>query len=211
MQDRDLTCPVRGLALGQAEQIWSAAADPDLFNRHKDMAWLIAHGVLSVRAVMHVRRMARTPVCPRGACVEPETLHHVLWDCNFAQVLWRLAQLLLRCFLSGGTLDGQVVLFGGSRSTLGGPKWRASWLIINAWALWVCRSYLVLEERTLSPIERKGLRKGLRAAGLDEAWASKGTEHVGDRRLGHLGLGLRLTLGARCFVLGEWVQMENVC
>ena len=57
--------------------------------------------------------------------------------------------------------------------------------------------------------DRKGHRKGL-LAGLEEARASNGTEHVGGRRLGRLGLGLRLTLGARCFVLGEWVQMENV-
>ena len=59
--------------------------------------------------------------------------------------------------------------------------------------------------------DRKGHRKGLRAAGLEEVRASKGTEHAGGRRLACLGLRLRLTLGARCFVLGEWVQMENVC
>ena len=59
--------------------------------------------------------------------------------------------------------------------------------------------------------DRKDHRKGLGAARLEEARASKGTEHVGGRRLGCLGLGLRLTLGARCFVLGEWVQIDNVC
>ena len=126
-----------------------------LFNRHKDTAWLIAHGVLSVGAVMHARRMARTAVCPRGARAEPETLHHVLWDCNFAQVFWRLARPLRRCFLSGGTLDGQVVLFGGSRSTLGGPKRRASWLTINACrrALWVCHIWCWRRGPGRSPIE----------------------------------------------------------
>ncbi|KAJ8398696.1 hypothetical protein AAFF_G00418930 [Aldrovandia affinis] len=89
---REPMCPVRGMALGQAEEVWKAVADPDLLNRHRDLAWLVAHGVLPVRAVMHARRLAQTAECPRAGCGGEETVFHALWDCGVAQELWRAAQ-----------------------------------------------------------------------------------------------------------------------
>ncbi|KAJ8398702.1 hypothetical protein AAFF_G00418990 [Aldrovandia affinis] len=92
VQGREPTYPVRGLALGQAEEVWKAVAHPDLLNRHRDLAWLVAHGVLPVRAVMHARRLAQTAECPRAGCGGEETVFHALWDCGVAQELWRAAQ-----------------------------------------------------------------------------------------------------------------------
>ncbi|XP_035257283.1 uncharacterized protein LOC118218746 [Anguilla anguilla] len=86
---REPTCPVRGLALGQAGKIWKEVAHPDLLNRHRDLAWQVAHGVLPVRAVMHRRGMSRIAVCPRDGCGYEEPVRHLLWDCEAAQALWK--------------------------------------------------------------------------------------------------------------------------
>ena len=153
VQGRDPTCPVRGQVLGQAETIWSAVTHPDLFNRHKDMAWLIAHGVLSVRAVMFSRRLARTAECPRDGCTEAETVRHVLWDCRFAQRFWRLALQLLKPLMKGGVLDWQVVLQGGGKKKMTESDWSVLWRALNScrWTLWVARTVVLMENKTIFP------------------------------------------------------------
>ncbi|KAJ8398706.1 hypothetical protein AAFF_G00419030 [Aldrovandia affinis] len=108
---REPTCPVRGLALGQAEEVWKA----DQLNRHRDLAWLVAHGVLPVRAVMHARHLAQTAECPRTGCGGEETVFHALWDCGVAQKLWRAAQPLMEQFWGPGRgLDCGMTLYGGN-------------------------------------------------------------------------------------------------
>ena len=81
VQGRDPVCPVRGLALGQAEDIWSAVTHPDLLRRHKDLAWMGAHEVVAVRAIMHARRLSAVATCPRNNCPEEETVRHLVWGC----------------------------------------------------------------------------------------------------------------------------------
>lgn len=76
VQDSDLVCLVRRLALGQATIIWSAVIHPDLFHQHRDLAWFGADEVLPVWAVMYARRLATVAVCPREGCCQEETVHH---------------------------------------------------------------------------------------------------------------------------------------
>ncbi|KAJ8361956.1 hypothetical protein AAFF_G00409110 [Aldrovandia affinis] len=149
---REPTCPVRGLALGQAEEVWKAVAHPDLLNRHRDLAWLVAHGVLPVRAVMHARRLAQTAKCPRAGCGGEETVFHALWDCRVAQELWRAAQPLMGQFWGPGRGRTAARRSGGGRASRG-LRWRAAWLATYCCveALWTARSLLVLDHKELSP------------------------------------------------------------
>ena len=69
VQDRESVSPIPGLTLDEAKQIWRNAAHPALWNRHKDLAWMVAHEILPVRAVKHSRGMAKDSTCPRSAWV----------------------------------------------------------------------------------------------------------------------------------------------
>lgn len=150
VQGREPTCPVRGLALGQAVRIWKEVAHPDLLNRHRDLAWQVAHGVLPVRGVMHARGMAQNAVCPRTGCGQEETVRHLLWDCEAAQALWKEASLLLNELDKGMKLDCQLVLYGTGHK-LRSAVWTRAWQCINCMreALWKARCLLVMEEKEL--------------------------------------------------------------
>ncbi|KAL6476330.1 hypothetical protein MHYP_G00148290 [Metynnis hypsauchen] len=95
-------CLVRGLGEGESRQVWANAAHPALLNRHRDLAWMAAHEVLPVRAVMHSRGMAKNAICPWPRCGAPETVRHALWECRAAQDLWSITGALWCPSLSAG-------------------------------------------------------------------------------------------------------------
>ncbi|XP_035257132.1 uncharacterized protein LOC118218663 [Anguilla anguilla] len=158
LQGREPTCPVRGLALGQAGKIWKEVAHPDLLNRHRDLAWQVAHGVLPVRAVMHRRGMSRIAVCPRDGCGYEEPVRHLLWDCEAAQALWKeVCPLLQHLYLHPGiTLDCQLVLYG-TKGKIKANAWTQAWQVVNCTkeALWKARCLLVLEDKLLKKEQMK--------------------------------------------------------
>ncbi|KAG5830188.1 hypothetical protein ANANG_G00307420 [Anguilla anguilla] len=153
---REPTCPVRGLALGQAKKIWKEVAHPDLLNRHRDLAWQVAHGVLPVRAVMHRRGMSRIAVCPREGCGYEESVRHLLWDCEAAQALWKEVSPLLQHLHPGLTIDCQLILYGIKRKTKA-KEWTQAWQVVNCAkeALWKARCLLVLEDKVLKKEQTK--------------------------------------------------------
>lgn len=148
VQGREPTCPVRGLAVGQAVRIWKEVAHPDLLNQHRDLAWQVAHGVLPVRGVMHARGMSAISGCPR--CNKEERVRHLLWDCEVAQALWKEVYPLLRLLDKRIKLDCQLVQYGTGHR-LGSAAWTLIWQVINCAkeAMWKARRLLVLEEKLL--------------------------------------------------------------
>ncbi|XP_035258074.1 uncharacterized protein LOC118219190 [Anguilla anguilla] len=157
---REPTCPVRGLALGQARKIWKEVAHLDLLNRHRDLAWQVAHGVLPVRAVMHRRGMSRIAVCPRDGCGCEESVRHLLWDCEAAQALWKEVCPLLQHLHPGIMLDCQLVLYGTKgkiKAKIKANAWTQAWQVVNCTkeALWKARCLLVLEDKLLKKEQMK--------------------------------------------------------
>ncbi|KAJ8260470.1 hypothetical protein COCON_G00161930, partial [Conger conger] len=139
---RDPVSQVRELAVGQPEEVWNAVAHPELLHRHRDLAWLAAHGVLSVQGVLHARRLARTAKCPWPRCEEEESVRHCLWDCPVARTLWAQCGPLIQLLLGAGrTLQCQTVLYGVGRG-MDTRKWRCLWLAINCFkqAIWSART-----------------------------------------------------------------------
>ncbi|XP_035258048.1 uncharacterized protein LOC118219178 [Anguilla anguilla] len=153
---RDDTCAVRGLALGQAEEVWKAVAHPDLLNRHKDLAWLAAHKILPVRQVMTARRMMRTAVCPQTGCTHEETVRHLLWDCCTAQALWNKLTPLVKLMGFKERLKCHMILYGDGH-LLKTEKWRPVWQVLNCGkdALWTTRNLRLLQDKDLTPEEVK--------------------------------------------------------
>ena len=72
---------------------------------------------------------------------------------RFAQRFWRLALQLLGPLVEGGGLDWQVVLQGGKKSKMTGSDWSVLWRALNScrWTLWVARTVVLMESRTISP------------------------------------------------------------
>ncbi len=77
--------------IGEASKVWRNVAHPALQNRHRDLAWMIAHEFLPVRAIMHSRGMFKTSICPRPGCGAPETTRHTLSECSAVRDLWATA------------------------------------------------------------------------------------------------------------------------
>ena len=209
-------CPVRGLVLGQAEKIWSAVTHPDLFNRHKDMAWLIAHGVLSVRAVMFSRRLARTAECPRDRCGKAETVAHVLWDCRFRAALLEAGATVAEA-IPEGRHPGRTYRplrrteKGPRRVPLEGSLDGAECLPVDL--VGVEDAGRPRKQNYFTPAgvdHRKSNGKGLCAERLQETWSAESPGQVGGRGLGRHGYVLLLNSLAVCFVLVEWDRMEAV-
>ncbi|KAL7852925.1 hypothetical protein SRHO_G00187100 [Serrasalmus rhombeus] len=150
VQDWEEVSPVPGLTLGEAKQVWKNAAHPALQNRLKDMAWMAAHEVLPVRAVMHSRGMAKNPTCPQPGCGQPETVRHVLWECSVARDLWALTGPLQCPSLPAGVVHPRFYRLavngvGQSISNLPVGEFTSLWLTLMSVtsALWTARNLLV--------------------------------------------------------------------
>lgn len=146
VQEREQVSPVRGLTLQEAQIIWRSVSHPALLNRHRDLAWMVAHEILPVRAVMHSRGMASDSRCPRPGCGAPETVRHVLWECSAARDLWAMAgsQQFL-CLPVGEVLTYQRIMGGLSQRGKPATPSINLWLPINCMkdAIWTSRNLLV--------------------------------------------------------------------
>nr|XP_055049577.1 LINE-1 retrotransposable element ORF2 protein [Misgurnus anguillicaudatus] len=149
VQEREPVSPIPGLTLSEAQQVWRNAAHPALQNRLKDLAWLVAHEILPVRAVMHSRGMARNPVCPQTGCNLPETVRHLLWECGNARDMWaRTGPLYCPCLPAGGVqMDYKLAVLGVGRGLrdLSAQQFASLWLTLNAIkdTIWTTRNLLV--------------------------------------------------------------------
>ncbi|XP_073789123.1 uncharacterized protein [Danio rerio] len=158
-KDREQVSRVPGLTLGEAQQAWKNAAHPALQNRHKDLAWMVAHEILPVRAVMHSRGMAKTSICPRPGCSSPETVRHLLWECGAARDLWAATGPLYQRNLpaGGAQMSYHLAIHGVGRGATDMEKedFTALWLTLNAIkdAIWVTRNLLVAKGVTV-PLHR---------------------------------------------------------
>ncbi|KAI7813124.1 reverse transcriptase [Triplophysa rosa] len=146
VQEREKVSPVPGLTLGEAERVWREVSHSALQNKHKDLAWMVAHAILPVRVVMHSRGMGKDATCPRPGCGRQETVRHALWECSAARDLWAMAgPLQFPCLPAGGVPDYRMVR-GGAIQIKKPPKKEIDlWITINCIkdAIWTSRNLLV--------------------------------------------------------------------
>ncbi|KAG1937632.1 zinc finger CCHC domain-containing protein [Pimephales promelas] len=153
-EEREQVSPVRGLTLSEAQTTWRSVSHPALLNRHRDLAWMVAHEILPVRAVMHSRGMARNPSCPRAGCGAPETVRHALWECSAARDLWALAgSQQFPCLPAGEVLTYKRIMGGLSQKGKPATPPLNLWLPINCIkdAIWTSRNLLVGKQVQVSP------------------------------------------------------------
>ncbi|XP_055013233.1 uncharacterized protein LOC129410075 [Boleophthalmus pectinirostris] len=156
VQERDPVSPVRGLTLGEPTTVWRNVNHPALPNRLRDLSWLVAHEVLSVRSVMHSRRLSLTATCPRPGCGAPESVRHLLWECSAARDQWATAGTLQFPYLPAGeVLTAQLVLYGvGLSPTTPKKDFTRIWLTLAAIkdAMWTSRNLLVGKHMQIPPV-----------------------------------------------------------
>ncbi|XP_059397196.1 uncharacterized protein LOC132129581 [Carassius carassius] len=146
VQEWEQVCPVRGLTLGEAQKVWRNVSHSALHNRHRDLAWMAAHEILPVRAVMHSRGMSKNPICPRPGCGAPETVKHAFWECSAVRDLWATAgPQQFPCLPVGGVLDYPMGRGGVSQEEMPAKTPPKLWLTIICIkdAIWTSRNLLV--------------------------------------------------------------------
>ncbi|XP_023189989.1 uncharacterized protein LOC111608662 [Xiphophorus maculatus] len=154
-QDREPVTPVRGLLYGDASTVWRNVSHPVLPNRLQDLSWMVAHGILPVRAVMHSRGMSATAICPRPGCGAPESVRHLLWECSAAVDLWAKAGSLQFPHLPAReVLEPQLVLYGVSQLKIKKKDFAEMWLTLATIkdAIWTSRNLLVSRRRQMPPV-----------------------------------------------------------
>ncbi|XP_032411593.1 uncharacterized protein LOC116714903 [Xiphophorus hellerii] len=154
-KDREPVTPVRGLLYGDASTVWCNVSHPVLPNRLQDLSWMVAHGILPVRAVMHSRGMSATAICPRPGCGAPESVRHLLWECSAAVDLWAKAGSLQFPHLPAReVLESQLVLYGVSQLTIKKKDFAEMWLTLATIkdAIWTSRNLLVSRRRQMPPV-----------------------------------------------------------
>ncbi|XP_027893097.1 uncharacterized protein LOC114156797 [Xiphophorus couchianus] len=152
---REPVTPVRGLLYGDASTVWRNVSHPVLSNRLQDLSWMVAHGILPVRAVMHSRGMSATSICPRPGCGAPESVRHLLWECSAAVDLWAKAGSLQFPHLPAKeVLHGQLVLYGVSQQKITKKDFAEIWLTLATIkdAIWTSRNLLVSRRRQMPPV-----------------------------------------------------------
>lgn len=87
---------------------WARAQMKGLNNRLKDLNWLVLHRKLPVRSTLHAHNLSLNKHCPREQCFLEETIHHVLWECNFASSVWALLKQRFECLK---TLDYDTIVY----------------------------------------------------------------------------------------------------
>lgn len=146
VREQEQVSPVHWLTAGEAKTVWRNVAHSALQNRHKDLAWMAAHEILPVRAVMHSRGMAKNPACPRIGCGAPETVRHALWECSAVRNLWAtVGPQQFPCLPAGGVKNYLMVLGGMSQKGMPAATHTDLWLTINCVkdAIWTSRNLLV--------------------------------------------------------------------
>ncbi|XP_036006074.1 uncharacterized protein LOC118566791 [Fundulus heteroclitus] len=154
VQEREPVTPVRGLLRGDASTVWRNVSLPVLPNRLQDLSWMVAHGILPVRAVMHSRGMSVSSICPRPGCGAPESVRHLLWECSAARDLWTEAGSSQFPHLPAReVLDLQLVLYGVSHRTFTKKDFEEMWLTLATIkdAIWTSRNLLVSRRRQIPP------------------------------------------------------------
>ncbi|KAL3991377.1 GINS complex subunit 3 [Sarotherodon galilaeus] len=173
VQERESVTPVRGLSSGEATDVWRLDA-PILSNKLRDLSWMVAHGILPVRSVMHSRGMSTTSMCPRPGCGAPESVRHLLWECSAAVDQWAKAGSSQFPYLPAReVLTAQLVLYGVSQGTKVQRKdFEKQWLTLATIkdAIWTSRNLLVSKHMQIPPVA--ALR--MAAATIKEICAASG-------------------------------------
>ncbi|XP_023182564.1 uncharacterized protein LOC111606284 [Xiphophorus maculatus] len=154
-KDWEPVTPVRGLLCGDASTVWRNVSHPVLPNRLQDLSWMVAHGILPVRAVMHSCGMSATSICPRPGCGAPESVRHLLWECSAAVDLWAKAGSLQFPHLPAReVLEPQLVLYGVSQQKIKKKDFAEMWLTLATIkdAIWTSRNLLVSRRRQMPPV-----------------------------------------------------------
>ena len=155
VQEQEPECPVRGLAFSEPIEVWHDVNHPTLWNRLRDLCWMLTHGFLPVRSVMHSQDILAISSCPRPGCGAPESVRHLLWECNAAVDLWATAgSLQFPNLPAREVLPAQLVLYGVSnKRKTQREEWTKQLLTLAATkdAKWTSRNLLVRRHRQSPP------------------------------------------------------------
>lgn len=143
VQDKTVVCTVGQFPHDVAEGVWKDVAHPKLLNKHKDLAWQTAHGILPTRGTMYKRDLVRSPRCPRSRCGEEETAGHLFWDCAFAKEVWKESSKQLH--LGKCILNKNLMLLGIRQEKIDKERWFLVWsaILCVREALWKARNMLI--------------------------------------------------------------------
>lgn len=132
--------------------IWKNVNNPNLSNKHKDIAWMAAVCCLPTRVFMFRRGLAQRETCPYG-CPTRENETHVLWECRVAKDTWLVTSPLLQRLTGPAAMTLQDVFYGppeGAKT----PQHHNAWRVINAvkQVLWDTRNICLFQKQELLPI-----------------------------------------------------------
>ncbi|CAA7018072.1 unnamed protein product [Microthlaspi erraticum] len=129
-------------AINWNQQVWNVKTSPKM----QMFIWRSLHGALPVGEQLEIRNIVTTTTCCR--CNEPESILHLLFHCNFAQKVWKLAPFpqdfistLITSLNEGlNAVRNQVTLppVGLDRGKL------YPWIL---WAIWTSRNQKIFENR----------------------------------------------------------------
>ncbi|CAJ0948231.1 unnamed protein product [Ranitomeya imitator] len=112
IRKQEVMAPISYYSFNRVAKVWKIVNAPYLTNQHKDLAWMIVQECLPTRDFQYKRRLSSIQTCPRHQCNNDETTMHLIWNCDFAQQVWKQCGELLK-FLSGlNFLSHEVVLYG---------------------------------------------------------------------------------------------------
>ena len=118
--------------------LWNCTCQP----RHKIFFWLLLKDRINTRNIL------RRKNCPLDdfSCLlcdqdMEETVHHLFWNCSFAQQCWGLI-----CPLSMPNLPTHQILFHLKDRI--GLSFSMELIILAAWALWITRNNCIFNQQT---------------------------------------------------------------
>ncbi|CAJ0924763.1 unnamed protein product [Ranitomeya imitator] len=110
IKSKETMTPISYYSYNRTASVWKLVNAPYLTNQHKDLSWMIVHECLPTRDFQYRRRLSNMQTCPRNQCNSDETTMHLIWNCDFAQQVWKECGELIK-FCSGLTfLNHEIVL-----------------------------------------------------------------------------------------------------
>ncbi|KAH7845389.1 hypothetical protein Vadar_001428 [Vaccinium darrowii] len=114
----------------------------------KDFIWKCMHDIVPVNDVLVNRRISCDVLCPLCKSDRESTLH-LLVQCPFAQVIWRISPLGLAVGINQGDLmiswwDSLLERWKGIKEN------KKIWAVVGTiiWRIWLCRNNMVFNSKS---------------------------------------------------------------
>uniref|UniRef100_A0A803K3B6 Reverse transcriptase domain-containing protein n=1 Tax=Xenopus tropicalis TaxID=8364 RepID=A0A803K3B6_XENTR len=147
---QEAVCPVENFNSKISKEIWNMVVNKNLTNSQRDLAWALVHKCLPVKDFQYRRGLLRSPKCPREGCTENETCMHFIWNCKFAQRMWRDMGVVMKAITGLSYINYEVVMFGRGLKCAR-DKMSITWVIINIVkeVMWKARNLLIFKNNVL--------------------------------------------------------------